>query len=146
MTRRIAIPLTLLLSALALGGCVLLDPMPRPVPGATMTESGLQYIDTVVGGGASPKRGKRVTVHYTGTLENGQKFDSSRDRDQPFTFVIGRGKVIRGWDEGVMGMRVGGRRQLIIPPELGYGERGVPGVIPPDATLLFDVELIEVQP
>jgi len=146
MTRRIATAMTLLLSTLALGACALLDPLPQPVPGATMTGSGLQYIDTVVGSGASPVAGKRVSVHYTGTLENGKKFDSSRDRGKPFAFVIGRGKVIAGWDEGVMGMRVGGRRQLIIPPELGYGERGVPGVIPPGATLLFDVELLEVQP
>jgi len=145
MSRRIVPPLTFLLGVLALGACALLDPAPK-VPGATMTDSGLQYIDTVVGSGAAPVAGKRVTVHYTGTLKDGQKFDSSLDRNQPFTFVIGRGKVIRGWDEGVMGMRVGGRRQLIIPPELGYGERGVPGVIPPDVALLFDVELLEVQP
>jgi len=144
MSRRIATPLTFLLGVLALGACALLDPVPR-VPDATMTDSGLQYIDTVVGSGAAPVAGKRVTVHYTGTLKDGQKFDSSRDRDKPFTFVIGRHRVIAGWEEGVMGMRVGGRRQLIIPPELGYGERGVPGVIPPDATLFFDVELLEVQ-
>jgi len=116
------------------------------VPGATMTSSGLQYIDIVVGSGASPAPGKKVAVHYTGTLENGQKFDSSLDRGIPFVFVIGRGNVIAGWDEGVMGMKVGGKRKLIIPPELAYGARGAGRVIPPNATLLFDVELIDVLP
>lgn len=106
--------------------------------------SGLKYLDLVVGKGASPVKGQPVTVHYTGTLENGKKFDSSVDRGRPFTFVIGVGQVIKGWDEGVMGMKVGGRRKLIIPPQLGYGARGVGGVIPPNATLLFDVELLDV--
>lgn len=103
------------------------------------TASGLKYIDEVVGKGASPSVGKHVKVHYTGTLENGKKFDSSVDRDQPFTFVIGVGQVIPGWDEGVMTMKVGGKRKLIIPPNLGYGARGAGGVIPPNATLLFDL-------
>lgn len=106
--------------------------------------SGLKYLDLVVGKGDSPVKGQPVTVHYTGTLENGKKFDSSVDRGRPFTFVIGVGQVIKGWDEGVMGMKVGGRRKLIIPPQLGYGARGVGGVIPPNATLLFDVELLDV--
>jgi len=108
--------------------------------------SGLAYTDEVVGTGPEPKTGQQVTVQYTGWLyENGQKgkkFDSSRDRNQPFTFTIGAGQVIRGWDEGVATMKQGGKRTLIIPPELGYGPRGAGGVIPPNATLLFDVELL----
>lgn len=109
-----------------------------------VTASGLKYVDVVVGKGASPKPGKMVKVHYTGTLENGTKFDSSVDRNEPFSFVIGVGQVIQGWDEGVMTMKVGGKRKLIIPAKLGYGTRGAGGVIPPNATLLFDVELLDV--
>jgi peptidylprolyl isomerase len=108
------------------------------------TASGLKYTDVKVGSGASPVKGKQVKVHYTGTLENGKKFDSSVDRNEPFVFVIGVGQVIPGWDEGVMGMKVGGKRKLIIPSKLGYGARGAGGDIPPNATLLFDVELIDV--
>lgn len=108
------------------------------------TASGLKYTDVKVGSGASPVKGKQVKVHYTGTLENGRKFDSSVDRNEPFSFVIGVGQVIPGWDEGVMGMKVGGKRKLIIPSKLGYGERGAGGAIPPNATLLFDVELLDV--
>ena len=108
------------------------------------TSSGLQYVDEKVGDGASPQKGKRVTVHYTSTLTDGKKFDSSRDRGQPFKFVIGVGQVIAGWDEGVMSMKVGGKRQLTIPPDLGYGARGAPPVIPPNAELIFDVELLGV--
>lgn len=109
------------------------------------TASGLKYTDLVVGKGASPVAGKQVKVHYTGTLENGKKFDSSVDRNEPFSFVIGVGQVIPGWDEGVMTMKVGGKRKLIIPSKLGYGASGAGGVIPPNATLLFDVELLDVS-
>ena len=109
-----------------------------------ITASGLKYVDVVVGKGAAPAKGKMVKVHYTGTLENGKKFDSSVDRKEPFSFTIGVGQVIPGWDEGVMSMKVGGKRKLIIPSKLGYGARGAGGVIPPNATLLFDVELLDV--
>jgi peptidylprolyl isomerase len=109
------------------------------------TPSGLKYVDLVEGTGASPQPGQTVTVHYTGTLEDGTKFDSSRDRNQPFQFKIGVGQVIKGWDEGVGSMKVGGRRQLTIPSELGYGARGAGVVIPPNATLLFDVELLKLS-
>ena len=109
------------------------------------TPSGLKYIDEVVGTGPSPQKGQQVTVHYVGTLEDGKKFDSSRDRNQPFTFTIGIGQVIKGWDEGVMSMKVGGKRKLIIPPDLGYGSRGAPPAIPPNATLTFEVELLSVK-
>lgn len=110
----------------------------------TTTPSGLKYEDTLVGTGVSPKTGQRVTVHYTGTFTDGKKFDSSRDRGQPFTFVIGQGQVIKGWDEGVATMKVGGKRNLQIPAALAYGTRGQ-GTIPPNTELLFEVELISVQ-
>lgn len=110
-----------------------------------ITPSGLKYADEVVGTGAQPKKGQMVVVHYTGTLNNGQKFDSSRDRNEPFEFVLGAGQVIKGWDEGLANMKVGGKRRLTIPPELGYGSRGAGGVIPPNAELIFDVELLDVR-
>lgn len=109
------------------------------------TASGLSYIDMVVGGGQQPNAGDKVTVHYTGYLTDGKKFDSSVDRGKPFEFVLGVGQVIKGWDEGVASMKVGGKRKLIIPPSLGYGERGAGGVIPPNAQLIFDVELLKVN-
>ena len=113
------------------------------------TTSGLQYEDITVGSGAEAKAGAYVSVHYTGWLYQngvkGAKFDSSKDRNDPFVFALGAGMVIRGWDEGVQGMKIGGKRTLIIPAELGYGARGAGGVIPPNATLKFDVELLGVQ-
>lgn len=115
----------------------------------TTTTSGLQYEDTTVGEGAEATKGNNVSVHYTGWLynngEQGAKFDSSRDRNDPFEFSLGAGMVIKGWDEGVQGMKIGGQRTLIIPAALGYGARGAGGVIPPNATLKFDVELLGVR-
>ena len=108
------------------------------------TPSGLQYEDTVVGTGAEAVKGKPVQVHYTGTLENGKKFDSSKDRGKPFAFKLGGGQVIKGWDEGVAGMKIGGTRKLVIPGNLAYGGQGIPGTIPANATLHFEVELLGV--
>jgi FKBP-type peptidyl-prolyl cis-trans isomerase len=113
--------------------------------GEVTTASGLKYIDEVVGTGESPSTGKNVRVHYTGTLVDGTKFDSSVDRGQPFEFRIGTGGVIKGWDEGVMTMKVGGKRRLIIPSNLGYGAAGSPPKIPPNATLNFEIELLGVR-
>lgn len=107
--------------------------------------SGLKYVDEVVGDGPSPTPGQRVTVNYRGTLENGTEFDSSYSRNQPFEFPIGEHKVINGWDEGVMTMKVGGKRKLIIPPDLGYGPRGMPPKIPGNSTLIFEVQLLGVK-
>jgi len=111
----------------------------------TKTASGLQYQDLVTGTGQTAAPGQVAVVHYTGWLTDGTKFDSSRDRGQPFSFPLGGGQVIAGWDEGVAGMKVGGRRKLVIPPDLGYGPMGSPPVIPAAATLVFDVELLELQ-
>ncbi len=123
------------------------------VPAATVASptkqvvlpDGLRYTDIVAGHGPVAKAGETVRVHYIGTLTNGTKFDSSRDRNEPFSFPLGGGQVIKGWDEGVAGMRVGGRRKLVIPPQLGYGAAGAGGVIPPNATLIFDVELLGIE-
>ena len=109
------------------------------------TASGLRYTDIKVGTGAEAKAGQTAVVHYTGTLTNGNKFDSSKDRKQPFSFPLGAGRVIKGWDEGVAGMKVGGVRKLTIPSNLGYGAQGAGGVIPPNATLIFEVELLDVR-
>lgn len=110
----------------------------------TTTASGLAIEELQVGSGDSASGGQFVSVHYTGWLSTGEKFDSSKDRDEPFEFPLGQGMVIAGWDEGVQGMRVGGRRKLTIPPQLGYGSRGAGGVIPPNATLVFEIELLDI--
>lgn len=112
---------------------------------STTTQSGLQYEELLEGQGASPQAGQTVSVHYTGWLTDGTKFDSSVDRGQPFEFQIGQGQVIKGWDEGVMTMKIGGKRKLTIPPQLGYGDRGAGNVIPPGATLVFEVELLGLR-
>ena len=111
----------------------------------TTTNSGLKYYDIVVGDGPSPQPGQTVSAHYTGWLTDGTKFDSSLDRGVPLSFPIGQGSVIAGWDEGLLTMKVGGKRQLLIPPDLAYGANGAGGVIPPNATLIFEVELLDVQ-
>jgi FKBP-type peptidyl-prolyl cis-trans isomerase len=111
----------------------------------TQNSGKLEITDTVVGTGKEATSGTLITVHYTGTLTNGNKFDSSLDRNQPFSFKLGAGEVIQGWDQGFTGMKEGGKRRLIIPPEMGYGVRGAGGAIPPNATLIFDVELIKVN-
>jgi len=135
---RLAVPL--------LGALVIVMTLDASAQNLTTTPSGLKYKDEVVGTGPEPKAGQAVSVHYTGWLDqNGQKgtkFDSSRDRGQPFSFTLGRGQVIAGWDQGVATMKTGGKRTLVIPPELGYGARGAGGVIPPNATLIFEVELL----
>ena len=147
------IVILLLLAAVAIPACSQKEAKPVPEQSAgskasseaVTTASGLSYTDLVKGTGAAPTSGKNVTVHYTGVLENGAKFDSSVDRGQPFVFRIGAGEVIPGWDEGVISMKVGGKRKLVIPPQLGYGSAGAGGVIPPDATLIFEVELLDVE-
>lgn len=121
------------------------SPVAQESPGQVVTTpNGLKIQDTVIGSGDLAERGRYITVHYTGTLENGTKFDSSVDRGQPFSFVLGAGEVIQGWEQGFEGMRVGGKRKLIIPAALAYGSRGAGNIIPPNATLYFDVELLSV--
>jgi peptidylprolyl isomerase len=131
------------------GSAIMSDPSDAQSAKPVTTSSGLQYIDTKPGTGAAPRRGQIVSVHYTGWLyvngAKGKKFDSSVDRGKPFEFPVGAGRVIAGWDEGVGSMKVGGKRTLIIPPQLGYGAAGAGGVIPPNATLMFDVELLGVN-
>ena len=138
--RTIAIIVVLALAAAAVAYLIV-----NRSSGEVKTASGLRYTDLVVGTGATPQRGQTVTVHYTGTLENGTKFDSSVDKGVPYTFHIGRGEVIKGWDEALMTMKVGGKRHLVIPPSLGYGPNGNPPKIPGNSTLIFDVELLDVK-
>jgi len=127
---------------MALGGSSGAPPLPPGAGAVQTTASGLQYHEIAEGSGAEPQQYQKVSVHYTGWLEDGKKFDSSHDRREPFSFTLGVRQVIAGWDEGVATMRVGGKRRLLIPPELGYGVRGAGGVIPPNARLIFDVELL----
>jgi peptidylprolyl isomerase len=148
---------TALLAAFAVGAALADEPAPTPnapekkgESRMSRTPSGLQYEDITVGTGPSPRNGQIAVVHYTGWLwvngEKGKKFDSSVDRGTPFSFPVGQGRVIKGWDEGVASMKVGGKRMLLIPPQLGYGSRGAGGgLIPPNATLLFEVELLEIK-
>ena len=143
----------LIIAALAIGAMVYLlsllnnsNSAPNATPGTEVTTpSGLKYVDEVIGTGESPRPGRPVSVHYTGTLANGTKFDSSVDKNQPYEFAIGTGSVIQGWDEGIMTMKVGGKRRLIIPPNLAYGAAGRPPLIPPNSTLYFDIELLGVK-
>jgi len=145
--------LTATLAALVLTGMISMasddSAFAQPAAKPVTTASGLQMIDTKVGTGASPRQNQTAVVHYTGWLyENGvkgKKFDSSVDRNEPFEFPVGAGRVIRGWDEGVASMKIGGKRTLIVPPQLGYGARGAGGAIPPNATLIFDVELLGLK-
>lgn len=146
-------PLFLLFASLCVVGPAVAEPTPGepqgppPVPSVVQWHtlpSGLQFADTVIGTGPTPADGQVVVVHFTGWLDDGAMFDSTRKRGKPFGFPLGSGQVIKGWDEGVRGMRVGGKRRLVVPPALGYGERGIPPVVPPHARLIFDIELIRV--
>ena len=146
--RKRIIAAVIIFALVAAGAAYLFAPALRGSGGGAevTTPTGLKYTDLVVGTGASPRPGQRAVVHYTGTLndDNGMKFDSSRDKGQPYSFTLGRGEVIKGWDEGVATMKVGGRRRLVVPPALGYGARPK-GDIPPNSTLVFDVELLDVK-
>ncbi|HWF62537.1 MAG TPA: FKBP-type peptidyl-prolyl cis-trans isomerase [Nitrospira sp.] len=135
----------LVLTSILRGGSIMTASGEQSNTQEVTTSSGLKYVDQVIGTGDAAVAGKTASVHYSGWLENGKKFDSSVDRGQPFSFPLGAGRVIKGWDEGVQGMKVGGKRKLTIPSDLGYGSRGAGGVIPPNATLIFDVELLAVR-
>jgi hypothetical protein len=147
--RRTKVIASLIIGALVLGGLALLFSRGWSLGGGggseVTTATGLKYVDIKEGDGPSPQTGQTVSVHYTGTLENGTKFDSSVDRGKPFEFKIGTGSVIKGWDEGLMTMKVGGKRKLIIPSKLGYGPQGSPPKIPGNSTLIFDVELLGIK-
>ena len=145
--QRILVAAIILILLAAIAYLVYASKTPKPPleESMTTTASGLQYKDMVDGDGPEAKAGDTVIVHYTGWLTDGTKFDSSLDRNQPFEFILGNGKVIKGWDEGVAGMKAGGKRRLVIPPELGYGARGAGNAIPPNATLVFEVELLEIR-
>src|SRR5258708_5294098 len=146
--RALLIPILLLsLSpcALVLEGCSRVDEPQKSSFSPSMTEQKLEIVDEVVGNGREAKTGDKVKVHYTGTLTNGEKFDSSRDHNEAFGFTLGKGEVIKGWDDGVVGMKIGGKRKLTIPADLGYGDRGSPPKIGPGATLKFDVELVAIE-
>lgn len=145
MARWIRLVLSLSLVILMVSGCSAFTQNSTGSGNLITTESGLQYEDLVPGTGASPQNGQNVVVHYTGKLDDGSVFDSSLSRNQPFVFTVGVGQVIKGWDEGVVSMKVGGKRRLVIPPKLGYGSQGAGGVIPPNATLDFEVELLAIQ-
>ena len=135
----------LVLTSILRGGSIMTANGEQSNAQEVTTSSGLKYVDQVIGTGDAAVAGKTASVHYTGWLENGKKFDSSVDRGQPFSFPLGAGRVIKGWDEGVQGMKVGGKRKLTIPSDLAYGSRGAGGVIPPNAPLIFDVELLAVR-
>jgi FKBP-type peptidyl-prolyl cis-trans isomerase len=147
MTHRhaVAIVMALLLTPTLGWGAAMTAIESGSITNEMITPSGLRYVDRTIGTGDLAVVGKTIAVHDTGWLENGKKFDSSVDRGQPFSFPLGAGRVIKGWDEGVAGMKVGGKRTLTIPANLGYGARGAGGVIPPNATLIFDVELLGVR-
>ena len=140
-----SVALGLMVLAVLITACSQTTPPPSGGGNGVTTPSGLKYVDDVVGSGAEARAGQTAVVHYTGWLMDGKKFDSSKDRGQPFAFPLGGGRVIKGWDEGVAGMKVGGKRTLTIPANLGYGAAGAGGVIPPNATLRFEVELLEVR-
>ena len=133
----------LLISIMLLEGCT--KKAGDKVGEEVTTPSGLKYVDEKIGDGAAPTQGQILTVHYDGMLQDGKTFDSSRDRCKPIQFKLGVAQVIKGWDEGFSTMKVGGKRKLIIPPQLGYGDKGIPGVIPENATLTFDVELLDAK-